>query len=72
MGFDPFIYWEFKKACDALELAKINAERELIGLPPLMPLSDNLSILCINVSVNIDFDVAPRPLRTVSQMCCHL
>jgi len=42
MGFDPFIYWEFKKACDALELAKINAERELIGLPPLMPLSDNL------------------------------
>jgi len=41
MGFDPFVYWEFKNALDQLELAKINAEREIIGLPPLMPLSDN-------------------------------
>ena len=42
MGFDPFVYWEFKSALDQLELAKINAERELIGLPPLMPLSDSV------------------------------
>jgi len=41
MGFDPWVYWEFKQALDNLELAKINAERELIGLPPLMPLSDH-------------------------------
>ena len=40
MGFDPFVYWEFKQAADNLELAKINVERELIGLPPLMPLLD--------------------------------
>jgi len=38
MPFDPFEWWEFKSALDNLELAKINAERELIGLPPLMPL----------------------------------
>jgi len=39
MPFDPTVWWEFKSALDNLELAKINAERELIGLPPLMPLS---------------------------------
>jgi len=38
MAIDPFIWIETKRAYDALELAKINAERELIGLPPLMPL----------------------------------
>jgi len=43
MGIDPFVYFEFKNALDQLELAKINAERELIGLPPLMPLSESLS-----------------------------
>jgi len=42
MPFDPTVWWEFKKALDNIELAKINAERELIGLPPLMPLSDKL------------------------------
>jgi len=47
MGFDPFIYWEFKQAVERLELAKVNAERELIGLPPLMPMS--VQVLFISV-----------------------
>jgi len=53
MGFDPFVYWEFKSALDQLELAKINAERELIGLPPLMPLSVNSVLVSSSRTVDV-------------------
>ena len=74
MGFDPFVYWEFKQAADNLELAKINVERELIGLPPLMPLWDIIthSVLSpcsflLQGGLVVYFSLPARRMRTIAR-----